>query len=428
MAPKGSPPPPNTNPNPRDRGAPSVPGPSAVPKGAGTRATTGPAAAAKPATTKARGPIKFDPPADWDSFFKALADVSEAQLSLDIAALRGRKDFVAIEKALTAYLKYHNKHAAPWMYEQLATSMEINKRDPAAIKANFGWGAHLAQKSKDPIALIAAADLLLLHKYYEIDLPSGTGSTIRVKLAEVLDDAMAAAPHRPHPILMSLVLAEGLGDPKRMGDSAERLLSLGWPGMDETWRTEIPKRVRNLAKRLREEGRGGEAQALLQRLPAIEARDLVIRLTWTGEAALDLIVDEPLGATCDHFAPRTVFGGALIKEGRGRDKEAVYVCPRAFDGEYAARVNVLFNDEKKPAQTAKVEIVAHEGTDDEKVTTRTLSLSKLAPAKVTLAGGRRKMVLPYEAPNRIKTPEDLKGKGPEARPAKADGGEAKPKP
>ena len=418
-------PPGNTsNPDPRGRGATGALGPSAVPKGSTPKVS--------PDVKKSPGaeaPRAFEPPADWDAFLKGFADVSEPQILMDIGALRGRKDFVAIEKALTAYLRYHGqKHAAPWMYEQLATAMEINKRDPAAIKTAIGWGAYLAQQGKDPVALIAASDQLLLHKYYEIALTRKFEGDTRVRLADVLDQAMEAASSRAEPILMSLVLAENLKDPERMGDSAETMLSLGWPGGDPIWRTEVPRRVRDLAKTLRLEGRGPEAKALLDRLPAIEARDLVVQLTWTGDAALDLIVDEPLGASCDHFTPRTVFGGALIKEGRGKDKEAIYSCPRGFDGDYTIRVGILYNDEKTPAQTAKLEIVTHEGTDDEEVTARTLSLSKLAPTTITLKGGRRKTVLPYQALNQINAPENSDASDVKGKPLKLPSGTTRPKP
>ncbi len=394
----------------KDRSAPGASGPSAVSKPATPKssAASGSASTAKPAPS-----LKFEPPADWDAFFKGIPDVSEAQILLDVDALHDRNDLVGIEKALKAYLKYHGKHAAPWMYQQLATVMEMNKRDPKEIKIAYGWGAMLAQKSKDWVALIAAADQFLLHKYDEVELPAKRGETIRLRLSDLLDQAMAAAPHRAEPVLMGLVHAENLSDPQRMGDAADRMLSLGWPGKDAVWRTEIPKRVRNLAKKLKENGRGSEALTLLNRLPEIESRDLIVRLTWTGDAALELSVEESLGATCDHFTPRTVFGGSLIKEGRGRDKEAVYVCPRAFDGDYVIRVKVLYNDEKKPAQTAKLEIITHEGGDDEKILDRTVSLTRPQPVTVNLQGGRRKEVLPYRAQDGIQAPKATEAKAAE---------------
>jgi hypothetical protein len=323
---------------------------------------------------------------------------------LNVSFLLGNKDFIGIEQCLSAYLKYYGeKHASPAMYEQLGVAMAINKRDPDLIKKQFGIAADLARKSKEPIALIAACDILLANKYYEIELPAPAQ---KVRLSELLDMAMTAAPHRFQPILMSMLYAEQVKDPKRMAGSAEALLSLGWPGFDAAWRVEAPNRVAALAKILRSEGREAEAKELLDRLPNMEARDVVIRVTWTGDALLDLEVDEPLGATASHFLPRTVYGGALVKEAKAKDREAVYICPRGFPGEYTARINILYNNPERAALVAVFEVVTHEGTANEKVVIKKVSLTKLEPVKVTLDKGRRTKVLPYEAPKTIKMMTD----------------------
>lgn len=56
-----------------------------------------------------------------------------------------------------------------------------------------------------------------------------------------------------------------------MADSVERLLSLGWPGQDDYFRLEAGNQVETLAKALREDGKGVEANALLARLTASQA-------------------------------------------------------------------------------------------------------------------------------------------------------------
>ena len=42
--------------------------------------------------------------------------------------------------------------------------------------------------------------------------------------------------------------------------------------------------------------------------------------------------------TANYEIPRTVFGGALIKNGYGSHPEEIYVCPRGFNGKYTIRV------------------------------------------------------------------------------------------
>ncbi len=284
------------------------------------------------------------------------------------------------------------------MYVLLAVSFEMNKRSEANVKSALGWAGWLARKQKDPFTLIEVADMLLVRNLFEIPLPNGDPP---VRLAELLDLAREKAPERPEPILMSLLAAERAHDPERMAKAVEQLMSLGWPGVDEIWRVEARRKVEALAKYLEEEGRGDEARTLLDRLTKAEGRDLFVRLTWKGDAGLDLVVEEPLGAKATVLQPRTVFGGAIIKSGRGKHPESLYVCPRAFDGAYKIRVEVLYNDEKAPVTEARLEVISHEGTPEEQTETKVVQIPQKEPVVVQLTGGRRTEVLPFRAPTRL---------------------------
>jgi hypothetical protein len=277
------------------------------------------------------------------------------------------------------------------MYSALALATKMNGGTEANIKTALGYAADLAQKGRNPNDLVSVADQMLI-----------MGVSDRV--GPLLDQAMELVPHRGEPILMSINLAQKTHDPKRMGDSVDRLLSLGWsgePGFDEGLRRDARKQVETLAKSLRESGKAEEADALLQRLPESEARDVFVRLSWVGDADLDLAVDEPLGATARVRTPRTVFGGAIVKNGYGSHPEEVYVCPRGFDGEYTVHVETIWNNPDKPALQATLEIITHEGTPQEHKETKTIKLGDKAPEPVTftLKDGRRKKAMPYVVPS-----------------------------
>ena len=173
---------------------------------------------------------------------------------------------------------------------------------------------------------------------------------------------MPLVPHRFEPMVMSINLAQKTKDPKRMADAVDRLLSLGWPGQDEYFRLESANQVDTLAKTLREEGKGQEADSSSPSLTASQARDLFVRLSWDGDADFDLLVDEPLGATASYQTPRTVFGGSIIKNGYGSHPEEVYVCPRGFDGDYTIRVSTIYTNPSKPVTRLTLETITHEGT------------------------------------------------------------------
>jgi len=329
-----------------------------------------------------------DPYRFWDRFYSAKDDTraDPEDLRETVRLLNQIRKFHDVHAALLGYLTHHPTRTEPWMYEALALSIELIHGSPADIKTALGYAADRARQTHNPNDLVSVADKLFLKGYYQ-------------RVGPLLDEAMQRVPHRFEPVAMSINLAQKTKDPLRMADSIERLLSLGWPGRDEYFRIEARNQADSLAKLLREDGRGADADLLLAKLVASEARDVVLRLTWDGEADYDLVVDEPLGATAKYQTPRTVFGGSLISNGYGSHPQEIYVCPRAFDGDYRVHVSSIWTDPSKPVTRLTLETFTHEGTPQEKK--QVYSLSPTDPGKpfvVTLKGGRRKVVLPYFDP------------------------------
>ena len=347
-------------------------------------------------------------------------------LNLYIQRLSKDKKFKDIEAAFLGYLAHHPKSARlqSWMFGALANAIKINRAeaiqpaDTARIKEALGKSAILAQEDGNPNFILTAADQMLTFGYDEVTANAG-GKPVRVAVGPLLDEVARKVPHRAEPLLLSLNLARRTLDPKRMADAAERLLALGWPGLDDQIRAEVSRQVDELAGDLQEKARQGEADDLQARLATALGRDLFIRLTWEGDADLDLHVGEPLGVTASHFLPRTVFGGAIVKEGRGKAREEVYVCPRAFDGDYTIHVESVYQDPAKPpVAAAKLEIITREGLPGEHKEIRVVQLQaaksvvvrgkdgktetlpsatppKSPPVVIHLTGGRRKVVLPF---------------------------------
>lgn len=344
---------------------------------------------------RARNPFHF-----WDEYYKT-HDESPGELLDKITAFRKEKQFADVEAALRGYLTHRLKRAEPWMYEMLAVAIEERKGSPEEVKTLLGYAAFKALQSKNPNLLLSLADMLYRRRIFDKVGPAG----LQTSAGELIDMVAKQVPHRGEPLLMSINLAAKTKDPKRMGDAVEALLSLGWPGndaamhsTDETIRSGAREQVEKLAKTLREDGRGDESDALLARLPGALARDVFVRLKWQGVDDLDLIVDEPLGASAQLFkSPRTVFGGAIVSNGYGKHPEEVYVCPRAFDGTYTVRVDKIYQPENSPAKVAELEIITHQGTPQEKTEKHTIQLDKPAPVTFKLEGGRRKEVLPFMA-------------------------------
>lgn len=364
--------------------------PKVVPRTSQAKVPSRPLIEIQPGTvalSKSKNPEQF-----WRNYYQKHDEEPDA-LREKVAILNSSRKFREVEAILKSYLRYRSNHAEPWMYSALAVSIKENSGDEAEMKTSLKYAADMAVKNRNPNDLVSVADQMFLLKEYD-------------RVGGLLDQAADLIPHRAEPLVMSINLAAKTRDPNRMGTSIERLLSLGWPGIDETLRREAHKEAEKLAKSLTEDGRGEEAKTLLDRLPEAEARDLFVRLTWVGEADLDLAVDEPLGATARFNTPRTVFGGSIIKNGYLSHPEEVYVCPRGFDGEYTIHVESIFNNPEKPALQATLEVITHEGASNEHKETHTLKLGAKPPepVKVTLNGGRRKVALPFLSPAAIAPP------------------------
>jgi len=335
----------------------------------------------------------------WSEYYRK-HDESADQLHDTVRMLNRSDKPRDVHAAILGYLQHRRKNAEPWMYEALAMAIEMNGGRPEDVKTSLDFAADLAQRTHNPNHLISAADKLMLKGYYE-------------RVGPLIDEAAGKIPHRAEPILMSINLAQQTKDSKRMAESIKTLLSVGWPGQDEYFRTESRKQAETLAKALTEEGKADDAKALLAVLPDAEARDVYIRLSWDGSADYDLVVQEPLGATVTYQMPRSVFGGALIQNGYGSRPEDVYVCPRGFDGDYTVRINMIYNDPKKPATRLSLETITHEGTPEEH--REAVSLipddSQAKPVVVHLKGGRRTKVLPFVSPMAVRqSVEDALGK------------------
>jgi hypothetical protein len=288
-----------------------------------------------------------------------------------------------LHAALIGYLENHSKLAEPWMYEALASAIELNQGSAGDVKKALYYAADLAQQTHNPNHLVSAADQLLYRGYLE-------------RVGPLLDEAISLVPHCCDPMSMSILLAQKTSDPKRMASSVDDLLSLGWPGRDEYFRLESGNQVETLASSLEEGGRTQEAQELRSKLTASQARDVFVRLTWDGDADFDLLVEEPLGVTASYQNPRTVFGGAILKNGYGSHPEEVYVCPRGFAGDYTIRVSTIYTNPEKPVTRLTLETITHEGTLGEKKQSLDLNPDKPGkPVVVHLDSGRRKKVLPY---------------------------------
>ena len=87
--------------------------------------------------------------------------------------------------------------------------------------------------------------------------------------------------------------------------------------------------------KLKKEGRDQELAQFNRDLDDSLYRDCIIKISWTGDADLDLYVEEPGGNVCSRINPRTTAGGVMMGDeySSGKDKSGeiaeYYVLPGA---------------------------------------------------------------------------------------------------
>ena len=206
-------------------------------------------------------------------------------------------------------------------------------------------------------------------------------------------------PHREEPYLLGLVIAKRLNETEALRWATTGVLARAWPkDKAEIW-DEAYRVAGATLERLREEGHDEQADAFKQDLDAALVRDCVATVTWTGDADVDLLVEEPTGTVCSFRNPRTTGGGSMLGDSfadtDGRDSSEIselYVCPVAFDGEYRLLVRRVWG--KVTAGKVTVDVYLHVGTDHEQHIRKQVELGeKDTLVTFELANGRRQELL-----------------------------------
>lgn len=93
-------------------------------------------------------------------------------------------------------------------------------------------------------------------------------------------------------------------------------------------------------------------------------------MTWTGDADVDLLVEEPGGTVCSLQQPRTTGGGVCTGDIASQDTadkskamNEKYLNAQAFPGTYRARLRKIYGD--VVANKVIVDVYKHKGTERE---------------------------------------------------------------
>ncbi|MEZ5941883.1 MAG: hypothetical protein R3C18_10850 [Planctomycetaceae bacterium] len=295
----------------------------------------------------------------WPAFFKQHRPHPRmvAGLVLQLSEAKEHEHVIScIQSALI------NGQAQPWMYELLAVSMEQAGRPPEDIErvvlslTDFG--------SVDYGSVMYSGAYLANFQRHAASL-------------RMYRQGARMFPERPEPYLLGLKQAQLLKSPEDIAWAGCGILEHYWGADYEKQQRAALIAVAEAQRKLKQQGNEELLSEIGQNLAQARVRDLQVRVEWSGDADLDLVVTEPAGTTCSFESPETVGGGLHTHDGHGPTEEACfeeYVCPRGYSGDY--QLHLVNQGGKLVSGRAVVTISSAIGTQFEKTERHTVRLAE----------------------------------------------------
>jgi hypothetical protein len=304
---------------------------------------------------------------------------SEASVRETVAQLM--KDHKFDHAIACMYAALRNQQGQPWMYESLSIALQADDRSPEEIERVL---LSVLDFATNPLEVMYLAQYM-------------ARSGLEKRALQLFQQVSQVWPFVPQPYVAGLQLAQKLDDLEGIEWATLGILSQPWPTQqiqiwDNGWNT-----AQATLDRLRSENRKAEANEYKQKVDEALARDLVVVLTWNGEADVDLLVEEPAGSVCSFRIPRTLSGGIMLGDTVARSKkderkadsaQEAYVLPKGFSGEYRVLVRRVWG--KVTANKVTVDVIWHYWTKKERTERKQIDLSgDEAVCVVSLEDGRR---------------------------------------
>ncbi|MCH7728202.1 MAG: hypothetical protein IH991_17250, partial [Planctomycetes bacterium] len=274
-------------------------------------------------------------------------------------------------------------HPQPWMYEAMAIAMQATNRPKLEIER----------------ALMSAVDFndnmddVMWTAVYMARLGFDE------RALKLFRDMSSLNPSRPEPYIQGLSAAKRLNDIDGIRWACVGVLSRAWQKDQRKIEDDALRTAYATLLQLRQEKRFKAAKQFDVDLSQAMIRDCIVRVSWTGDADIDIAVEEPTGSVCSLRNPRTTAGGVMwgdtwASPGKQPLEGYVetYVCPKAFSGKYRVYLRRIWG--KTTAGKVKVEVASGIRTNNPSIKTSYIEIgSKNAVVGFDLKHGRRQELL-----------------------------------
>ncbi len=303
------------------------------------------ASAKTPATDKIALPASSDPNQAWNDYFAALPKPDEqhaaetarkrdAAIADTAKELMNQRKFDQVTALINAALR--NGYAQPWMYEALALSLQASDQSKDEIERALMSAADFARSPND---LVNVATYMA-----RIGLDA--------RALKLLRQVSALETFRDEPYLFGLAIAQRVNDVDGIRWACLGVLSQAWPNNKKEVVESARYAADALLDKMRGQGQMNEADEFQKQLDQAQVRDCMVKVSWTGNADVDLTVQEPTGAVCTFRNPRTTGGGVMQGDTYAKlkspgsdgssDFSQSYVLPQGFSGQYKVLVRRLW--------------------------------------------------------------------------------------
>jgi len=290
-------------------------------------------------------PAGADPATAWNDHFATNQESPEAVWAT-VEYMVSRKQFASIVHLITAAIQ--NGQPQPWMYETLGLAMKLDNRKPEDVERVL----------MSALDFVNSADHMLYLAQYLSD------AGFEKRALSIFHQVALLEPSWAKPNVQGLRLAKRLDDIDGIEWSTLGIVSQAWNGDEAVVWKEAHNTAVAAIEKLRSEGRISTADNFERKLKEALSRDVVIVISWSGTADVDLQVEEPANTFCSAHNPRTSSGGTLLtSSSKGRDVKTnaltteEYVCPQGFDGTYKALIRRAWG--KLPTGKVSVEVYTH---------------------------------------------------------------------
>jgi hypothetical protein len=218
-----------------------------------------------------------------------------------------------------------NEQSQFWMYEGLGLAMQANHAPLREVERALMSAIDYSNNPESLLAVGIYMSEVGLHK----------------RALSILQDVSEVNPYRPEPYVRGLAIAKRLGDLEGLKWATTGILAQAWTNEQKHIELDARHTAQALIMQLKQAGQEQPAKEFAQSIGEQTARDCRIVVTWTGNADIDLHVQEPAGTVCSIQNDRTTSGGVMLGDTFAmagnqpvNGYSETYVCPRAFKGEY----------------------------------------------------------------------------------------------